>query len=174
MRFIRNMPWLRNVFPSSEFPREGPSLISDDVQYTSDFFGGGYSLREPQAWFSNKVINKPGDNNFVLIDLMPIGETVRIIKAGIKLAGGAAVLPLVGGLSIWSPDSQSQVPLSPPEQTIIRALDPASFVGHINIDYPTLVPGGSVLYFYFTSGDNVNYVVEFMAVSVPRGVMLIA
>lgn len=177
-RFTLNVPWLRKVFPPSEFPREGPSVVSDDVQLTADYFGGGYAFREPQQWFSEKVITMPvAPRNMVPIDMMPIDQTVRIIRAGVRLsAGGPLGINFCGALYAVSPDSNIFVPLTPSPGTVIIPV--GSLAGEIfpfTIATPLLVPGSSFLYFYFYSGDAaVNYTFSFLSCAAPRGVAIIA
>jgi len=172
MRFIRNMPWLRTVFPATEMPMEGPSVISDDVQYVSDFFGAGYGLREPQSWFSSAVISKAADDSLVTIDTMPIGETVRILGAGLGRNAGNQAIALTGCLCIVAPDATVVVPLGDPSGTILPIGASGNYRGHFYLWMSRMVPGGATLRMYFGLGDNTAYTVSFLAVSVPRGVAI--
>jgi hypothetical protein len=176
MRFLRSQPWLRFVFPSSEMPREGPSLISDDVQYTADFFGGGYALREPRAWFTQKAVTKLADDTTPVIDGLPAGETVRIFHIGVQRN---VVGPQVAALQcsiLIKIDTPLFVPISSPYDQVIPVGASLNFQGHIELKYPTIVPGANrgdtdvELAVYFYGGDNIAYNFKFLSVSVPRGV----
>lgn len=173
MRFVRNMPWLRFVFPSSEMPREGPSVISDDVQYTADYFGGGYAIREPQAWYSRKVATKAASDTLVQIDLMPEGETVRILGCGVSRGvAGPQVNALYGALCTVDPAGTTVVPLGDPlTPNLIPAGASINYYGYVPMR-ATNVPGTSRLSFYFYLGDNIDYLFHFFFISVPRGVAI--
>lgn len=174
MRFVRNMPWLRNIFPSSEFPREGPNIISDDVQYTADYFGGGYGPREPQAWFSALNVTKTADFQSITIDTMPVGETVRILGAGIQRIAGNQVVALSSCLQVYSPDLSIKVPLGDPSGIILPVGVDSAYPGYYYLWYTRMVPGSSLIRVYFGVGDNTDYRVTFLAVAAPRGVMIVA
>lgn len=173
MRFIRNQPWLRNVFPASELPREGPNLISDDVQFTADYFGGGYAIREPQAWFSTATVTKAASDSLVLVDVMPADQTVRLMKASImRGVAGPQVAALQACLVLGSPDAAQSVALGNPYTNLILAGASATFRNEINIGYQINIPGLSRLYIYFFAGDNIDYLVQFLSIAVPRGVAI--
>lgn len=169
MKFIRDLPFLKQVFPPSSLPRSGPSDVSDVVYLTSDYFGGGYSLPDPQQWFSTINVTKTQDNQIKFITILDGDSTklFRILRVSIA-SNQIQTVGLTAALWIVSPDDTISVVVSP-QSSVIAAAAPANFLGEMNMRTNVMMPGGAQLKVYYGVGDNVPYTITFFFVQVPRG-----
>lgn len=168
--FVRNAPWLKFAFQPSSQPDPGPGRYSPEVYLTSDYYGGGYSFRDGDQWFSSAGIAKAADNTFVAISINPTNQLTRVIALGITQFVGAQTVALTASYNIQNGPGTITVPFAP-VQTIIPAGAPAGYPGYLPLPSNLLIgPSPQTQVIFFGTGDNVQYVIVAYFVTVPRGV----
>ncbi len=170
--FVRKANWLKFAFPPSSSPDAGPGSLADQVSLTSDYYGGGFAVVEPDAWISSATVAKAGDNTFVTVFTQPANQIVRVLSRGIANTGAAQIIALVGTICIQNSLGTITVPLGPGQgTTLLGAGTAAGTPGMFVFNRPIVLPGEPTkIVMFFQSGDNVTYTITALACAVPRGI----